>query len=73
MGRIKYWKKVHFGLNKKLVSFVRVWRIQALHDKQFKTTSGKKKLLKIMGCITSAMGYNFRNGCMRDIDLRSDM
>ena len=45
-----------------------VWRIQALHDKQFKITAGKKetkkrkkKKSKAIWYITPAMGYNPRN------------
>ena len=45
------------------LGLLRIWRIQALHDKQFKTTAGrKKKEKKTMGYITPAMGYYPRNG-----------
>ena len=57
------------------LGLLRVWRIQALHDKQFKTTAGRKekKKLKTMRYITPAMGYYPRNGQMGGIDPRSDM
>ena len=48
-----------------------IWRIQALHDKQFKTTAGRKE--KKLGYITPAIGYYPRNGQVGDIDSRFDM
>ena len=46
MSRITDLKR-DFDLNKKLIRFIRVFEIQALHKKkQFKTTTGRKKLNK---------------------------
>ena len=40
-------------MNKKLVRFIDIFEIQALHKKQFKTTTGRKKTA--MGYITPNM------------------
>ena len=38
MAESQIGKEINFDLNKK-----RIWRIQALHDKQFKTKAGRKE------------------------------
>ena len=46
MSRITDLKEENFDLNKKLVRVIRVFEIQALHEKQFKTTAGRKKSMR---------------------------
>ena len=42
MSRMTDLKERNFDLNKKLVRFIRIFEIQALHEKQFKTMVGRK-------------------------------
>ena len=63
---------MNFDLKKKLVRFIGVFGMQALHKKQFKTTAGNKKL-KTVGYITPTMDHYPRIDRREILIPRSDM